>query len=386
MEKEISKGKHQKHAKLARPQSGFYARNEIGLFGTSCSKLKPLANKIAELIGGWNISYLDEKHQKDISQEPKNHLSYTLTKEGSGISSVKLDVWNPYQIKKRLSDTDLLLVNNNHFETEKQVLVLDPEKDLSKKLDKTYDIQAVYALDDKGESDIKKEYERLMLLRGKSYEIEVPFFSYGQEKELADFLSDIPKQNISNIKGLVLSGGKSVRMGKDKSKIDYHGKPQKDYVYDLLTEQLDEVYFSCREDQLSEFEGRDVITDKFYGLGPFGAILSAFQHDPDSAWLVVAIDLPLIDPASIKNLLSSRNASKAATCFINPETEWHEPLMAIYEPKIYQSALSFLGMGYSCPRKVLINNDVEKLQVTDASFLTNVNTPEDLEKISLKTS
>ena len=48
--------------------------------------------------------------------------------------------------------------------------------------------------------------------------------------------------------------------------------------------------------------------------------------------------------------------------------------------------LSLLGMGYSCPRKVLINSPVEKLQVSDPSFLTNVNTPEDLEKLNVEYS
>ena len=50
--------------------------------------------------------------------------------------------------------------------------------------------------------------------------------------------------------GLVLSGGRSTRMGKDKGLINYHGIPQRDYIYNLLNEVCDETYMSIRKDQV----------------------------------------------------------------------------------------------------------------------------------------
>jgi len=53
-----------------------------------------------------------------------------------------------------------------------------------------------------------------------------------------------------------------------------------------------------------------------------------------------------------------------------------EPLITIYEPKAYPILLSYLAQGYSCPRKVLINSDVEIIEVDD-DFIRNINTPEE---------
>jgi len=72
--------------------------------------------------------------------------------------------------------------------------------------------------------------------------------------------------------------------------------------------------------------------------------------------------------------------SKVATAFHNPETNFPDPLITIWEPKSYQILLSFLAQGYSCPRKALINSDIKTLTY-DSTILTNVNDPIAFEKI-----
>ncbi|MFI5159446.1 MAG: hypothetical protein ACHQF4_11310, partial [Sphingobacteriales bacterium] len=70
-----------------------------------------------------------------------------------------------------------------------------------------------------------------------------------------------------------------------------------------------------------------------------------------------------------------------ATTFGNGYEGFPEPLITIWEPKSYSVLLAFLAQGYSCPRKVLINNDAHLLTAPDANALTNVNTPGELGKI-----
>jgi len=70
-----------------------------------------------------------------------------------------------------------------------------------------------------------------------------------------------------------------------------------------------------------------------------------------------------------------------ATCFHNPETDFPEPLITIWEPRAYPRLLEFLSLGYSCPRKALINSDVQEIDIPDLQLLSNVNTPEELEKL-----
>jgi molybdopterin-guanine dinucleotide biosynthesis protein A len=77
-------------------------------------------------------------------------------------------------------------------------------------------------------------------------------------------------------------------------------------------------------------------------------------------------------------LLEKRNPSKVATAIKGKGNEFVEPLITIYEPKAYPILLQYLAQGYSCPRKMLINSDVEIVEI-DASFIRNVNTPKEFE-------
>lgn len=188
--------------------------------------------------------------------------------------------------------------------------------------------------------------------------------------------TDIPKLN-----GLVLAGGKSQRMGNPKDKINWHGKEQRYYAADLLAPFCDEVFISCRQDQLENFDiNYNALTDTFLNMGPFGGILSALRSQRDKAWLVVACDLPLLDKKSLEFLIENRNIEKVATTYESPFDGFPEPLITIWEPKSYPLLLNFLGSGITCPRKVLINSDTLILKPGNPDSLMNVNTPEDMAK------
>ncbi|MEP7251419.1 MAG: NTP transferase domain-containing protein [Ginsengibacter sp.] len=190
------------------------------------------------------------------------------------------------------------------------------------------------------------------------------------------------KTQQSIINGLVLAGGKSKRMGRDKNSITWHGKEQQYYMADLLQPLCSEVYISLRQDQENETHADyKTLTDSYTGIGPYGAILSAFKFQPDVAWLVVACDLPLLNSDTLKYLLEHRDANAIATTFKSPFDGLPEPLITIWEPKSHSILLEFLSNGYTCPRKVLIKSESATiLQPPDAKALMNVNTPEDFVK------
>ncbi|RYE18274.1 MAG: molybdenum cofactor guanylyltransferase [Sphingobacteriales bacterium] len=184
------------------------------------------------------------------------------------------------------------------------------------------------------------------------------------------------------LNGLVLAGGKSIRMGFDKGAVKWHGREQRYYLADMLKPYCSEIFISCRPEQKSEMAGEyTTIPDTFTDLGPFGAILSAFREQPDSAWLVVATDLPLLDDNTLQHLIKNRSVASLATAYKNAADDLPEPLITIWEPKSYPALLAYLAQGYSCPRKVLINSDSTLLNAPDPDALTNVNTPEELDRI-----
>ncbi|WP_202618097.1 NTP transferase domain-containing protein [Arcticibacter tournemirensis] len=188
----------------------------------------------------------------------------------------------------------------------------------------------------------------------------------------------------AKLKGLILSGGRSTRMGRDKGSISYHGKSQREYLRELLVPFCQEVFISCNKEQIHDLDGFAVIEDSVEGQGPMIGILSAFQQDPGVAWLTVACDLPFLTQKTVDHLVTHRNASKLATAFHNPETGFPEPLITIWEPEARQSLLDFREAGYLCPRKVLINSDIELLEAVDKEELRNVNHAHEYETVIKK--
>lgn len=175
--------------------------------------------------------------------------------------------------------------------------------------------------------------------------------------------------------GLVLSGGKSTRMGTDKGILPYHGIPQREHLYNLLGSVCEQVYVSIREEQQYDFSSEiNVIADENKFKGPFNGLLSAHNYAPDIAWLVLACDLPLIDLKALQQLVQERDSSKIATAFATSESKLPEPLCAIWEPKALQQSVDYLHAGNgSCPRKFLINSDIKLVFPEQDKVLLNAN-------------
>ncbi len=175
--------------------------------------------------------------------------------------------------------------------------------------------------------------------------------------------------------GLVLSGGKSTRMGTDKGLIAYHGIPQRNYLYQLLENSCDKTFMSIRKEQEAEISSTfNTIVDEDVFKGPFNGILSAHKKFPDVAWLVLACDLPLIDEKSLRELIEARKGSADATAFARKENPLPEPLCAIWEPQALKTAVTYLEEGNdSCPRKFLINNNTHLIFPENAQVLMNAN-------------
>jgi len=179
--------------------------------------------------------------------------------------------------------------------------------------------------------------------------------------------------------GLVLAGGRSERMGRPKWAIEYHGAPQVRVLHELLSRFCEGTYVSIREEQLAEpvLAGLPHVVDAFRGFGPLGGILTAMNGRRDAAWLVLACDLPGVTAATVERLLAARAPFRFATAYRSSSDGLPEPLVAVYEPKARLRLFQTAGMGYDCPRKMLINSRCEVVDGADAVELANVNSPDD---------
>ena len=364
--------KHQKHTKLVRPSYGTFGRNEWAIIGTPCGNIQRLAKEIVNALSSkWKIGWVDADHHSAEGLNADIEYTDKISHHRFDIKA-KMDV---FQYRPFFNNMDGVIVNGNHFQAKHQIVVIDPKKEesLSRKLDRLTDVQLVLLTEGMNEPyGFLSEY----IPKG------IPVFNLSETKKVVAFLANKLEASIPPVYGLVLVGGKSQRMGKDKGAIDYHGMPQREYAAGLLDDLCEKTFLSCRSEQADGLKDAGaLILDTFTGLGPMGAILSAFREQPEVAWMVVACDLPLLDEKTLGFLRENRNASKIATTFRSPVNEFPEPLVTIWEPRSYPVLLQFLAQGYSCPRKALINSPVEVLEVPEAEALLNVNTPKELEAV-----
>lgn len=372
---------HGRHGNLARPQLGNFGRNEWAIVGGPCTMIKILADQIINALSPvYKCAYADAAHNDEVVLPPGRLAGGAILDYTEQVNFHQLNyraAFDSFKLKDTFADADLVLVNGNHHQAKAQVVIIynNKQASLQKRIEQLTNVQMILLADNADDVfDFIKEavpnWQHLPLCR------------LDETEKIIDFFKKKTANSSPHINGLVLSGGLSERMGFDKGSVNWHGKEQRYYVADMLAPFCEEVFISCRQDQQMDVDtSYKKLTDTFTGLGPYGGILSALREQPDSAWLVVACDLPLLYDDTLRHLTANRNSSSIATAYISAFDGFPEPLITIWEPKSYPVLLSFLAQGYSCPRKVLINSDVTLLNAPDAEALTNVNTPDELEKI-----
>jgi molybdenum cofactor guanylyltransferase len=179
--------------------------------------------------------------------------------------------------------------------------------------------------------------------------------------------------------GLVLAGGRSTRMRRDKATLSYQGRNQLDRAMELLDSCVAQAFISVRPDQRTD-PLRDryrQVVDAHDGLGPIAGIAAAQALKPGAAWLVLACDLPYLDAGTVAHLLAHRDPMRVATAYRSSHDGLPEPLCAIYEPRSAALILARIDAGKDCPRKFLIQSDVLLLDQPEPGALDNINTPEE---------
>ncbi len=359
--------KHRKHAKLTKPTCERWAKIDVGVFGSDCSVIEDFCGELAASLPLSTV-YVDTDHASfdNPSFSNQHQKSFSTTHIETSLT-LSLHSGNDAGYSAQKLRHQLGLVNANHFEVERTILLYSEKKKASI-LKRTHQLDACFAV-------VLAEGDQLPDEIKTKLSATCAFISINELSPLLQQINSFCPP--AKIYGLVLAGGKSTRMGQDKTLLNLHGKPQFEHLASLLDGFCDEVFISV-SDEHSVDTDRPLITDKFVGLGPYAAILSGFQECPDAAWLVLASDLPNITSGVLGQLVDQRATSKLATAFLNSETGFPDPLCTLWEPCAYAKLLEFLALGYSCPRKVLINSDIHVIEPEQHQALFNLNTPEDL--------
>jgi len=372
---------HKKHADLKRPASGSFGRNEWAILGAPCDAIKALADRIIRpLSANYTCAYADAAHNDEVAVLPGRLAAGAAVDYVDCVDHAQLSYKNPlnhFKMRAVFAEADLVLVNGNHHQAKRQVVIIDERKkaSLQKRLAQLTNVDLVILAN--------KETEVFDFVKSAlpNWQ-ELPVYRLEETDKITAFFENVLKTAKPRLNGLVLAAGKSERMGFDKGAISWFDKEQRYHIADMLKPFCTEVFISCREDQQGQLDSQyPALTDTFTGLGPYGGILSALRERPDDAWLVVACDLPLLSEKTLQHLVDHRKVSTIATAYQVTSDLFPEPLITIWEPKSYPVLLSFLAQGYSCPRKALINSNITLLPAPYPEELTNVNTPQELEAL-----
>ncbi len=187
-----------------------------------------------------------------------------------------------------------------------------------------------------------------------------------------------------HVQGVVLAGGNSSRMQKNKSFLNYHDLPQWKYAANQLAQlKLPVVMNTALNLETDLFCIPD--SETWQGHGPISGLLSVSEKVPHAALLVLGIDYPQLHVQSLWDLYYTFQVRNTSVCFRNPASTRVEPLIALYHPKHLQIiqhrfrkgwfSLSLFWEAFHADVVILTHPEVEQLKSFDfpedeASFRT----------------
>ncbi len=151
--------------------------------------------------------------------------------------------------------------------------------------------------------------------------------------------------------GLVLAGGESRRMGRDKAFLLRSGIPAYAHTAALLAPHCETLLISGPQ-EYPPFEGLPDAPE-FAGCGPLSGVLSAAQRFPDHDLFVLGVDYPDLKPEALQRLTVGRMLTGKSTCFRQAEGDGVEPLVAIYRKEDLAELRGWFAEGRESLRKFL---------------------------------
>ena len=186
------------------------------------------------------------------------------------------------------------------------------------------------------------------------------------------------------MKSLILAGGRSKRMGRNKALIERpDGTRQLDHILALARSVVPDVILSTNDPDTAP-DGTNTLPDLNPGDGPLGALASFHARYPDESVLLLGCDHFLIDRPTLAALLDGRDPTAMATAYPNRIDGRPEPLCAIYEASSLPLARTKLEAGDFCARHFLESLSPTLLELGNPVALDNANTPADLDEAFAK--
>lgn len=197
---------------------------------------------------------------------------------------------------------------------------------------------------------------------------------------------------------LILAGGKSSRMKKDKSQLPWQDSTTlthmltNSYVYpfertvisanriiepqelpDFIRKKTKQREHTTEYIHLGDKRRLSVVSDLYTDCGPLGGMEAAMRLYPSDCWLILAVDLPFFDFSRVPALLAA-NASVYDA--VIPVVDGREnPLAALYKGRVYEKIRTALADGDYRVRKIYNKKAAFIDETPYARQYLNMNTP-----------
>jgi molybdopterin-guanine dinucleotide biosynthesis protein A len=188
------------------------------------------------------------------------------------------------------------------------------------------------------------------------------------------------------VSGVILAGGSSSRLGRNKALIEIAGQPMIERVVEQLCAAVSEIVLVTNSREQFAFLGLPMVRDIHQGIGALGGLHAGLSAIRTEYGLVVGCDMPFLDSDLLRYMISRRIGYDVVMPRIG---QHYEPLHAIYAkrclPGIEQSISSgrrrilhaCVGMHIQC----IESGQVALYDPHHLSFF-NVNTAGDLERMN----
>lgn len=182
----------------------------------------------------------------------------------------------------------------------------------------------------------------------------------------------------------IQAGGKSSRMGTDKSFVPFLGRPMIEVVRQAVEGLGDELILITNRPEAYAHLGLPMHADLYPDTGPLGGIYTAIHHAAHPHVLIVACDMPWLNRPLLEYMAGLR---ETADVVVPRWDKFPEPLHAVYSKACLdpireklEAEMYKITAFYGRVSVRFVNRDeIERFDPDGKSFI-NVNTPEDLEK------
>ena len=187
------------------------------------------------------------------------------------------------------------------------------------------------------------------------------------------------------ITGIILAGGKSIRMGKDKGTCSFNNKPLVEYAIEALKPFCGEILISANNIESYEKYAFKVVPDQISSIGPLGGIYTCLQKSGNKHNIILSCDTPFITSELIRYIIENIDADNEVVAPLH-QHNFIEPLCAYYSknliPEIHECIenkdYKLLRLLKSVKMKTLEIDS--RLKFFTPKLFNNLNTPEDLLK------